>query len=76
VAGRTVALLNDLLHPAAKPSREAERRDDATNLVLQVVVLVAAVRGVVMMLSPTTSRSVWIRTNTSWSMSSIMVYGC
>ena len=47
VTGRTVALLNDLLHPVAKPPGKGERGDDAADLVLRVVVLVVAVRGVV-----------------------------
>jgi len=47
VAGSPAAFLDDLLHPVAEPPRKGECRDDAADLVLRVVVLVVAVRGVV-----------------------------
>ena len=47
VAGSPAAFLDDLFHPVTEPPREGECRDDAADLVLRVVVLVVAVRGVV-----------------------------
>jgi len=43
VAGRPTVLLNGFFHPVAKPARERERGDDATNLVLRVIILVVTV---------------------------------
>ena len=46
VAGRSAVLLYGFLHPVTEPAREREGGDDATDLVLRVIIFVVAVRGV------------------------------
>ncbi|ERG98706.1 MAG: hypothetical protein J07HQX50_02753 [Haloquadratum sp. J07HQX50] len=47
MTGGAVVLGDDALHPVTEPAREWKGGDDAADLVLRVVVLVVAVRGVV-----------------------------
>ena len=46
MTGGAVTLVDDFLHPVAKPLGEGEGGDDAADLVLRVVVLVVPVAGV------------------------------